>query len=208
MSVNLHILKASDRLNPFEQEIRGAFEFALAQIEERLKLPSVDVIVVDNPDAAIPETGVGGFAPTAHLLYMSVDPNHSDLKNNIATETKSTVAHELHHCARWQAVGYGKTLLEAIVSEGLADHFDLEINGGQPKPWSIAVQGEVLAKLKERARAEYHNQNYNHWAWFFGSDDIPRWAAYSLGFQIVKEYLQKTGKSAAKLVGEDAKAFV
>ncbi|MES0476805.1 MULTISPECIES: DUF2268 domain-containing putative Zn-dependent protease [Citrobacter freundii complex] len=41
----------------------------------------------------------------------------------------------LHHAARWQGPGYGSTLGEALVSKGLADHFSLELFGGEPELW-------------------------------------------------------------------------
>lgn len=208
MQIKLHVLKASGRLVSFEQSIQKGFEMGLERVQAALLLPDVDVVVADNPEAAIPETGVGGFAPTAHLLYINIDPTHVDLK--IEEEVCSTLAHELHHCARWKAVGYGNTLLEAVVSEGLADHFDIEVNGGEPKPWSRALNAEELEKIAEKAKKEFANADYNHSAWFFGSaqEDIPRWAAYSLGFKIVGDYMEKNQKTAAQLVGERAPLFI
>jgi uncharacterized protein YjaZ len=210
MSVFLHTLKASKRLGPFETLITSGFTEGLEQVEGKISLPDVDVVIADNPSAVIPETGVGGSAPNAHLLYISIDPEFLNLKDTLEYEIRSTLAHELHHTARWKAVGYGKTLLEAIVSEGLADHFDLEINGGAPKPWSISVEGEKLRELQERAQIEFNNDQYDHRAWFFGSEKetIPRWSGYSLGFEIVRKYMEKSGKSAAELTGTEAKNFV
>jgi uncharacterized protein YjaZ len=64
--------------------------------------------------------------------------------------------------------------------------------------------------VKEKAKSEFSSKEYNHSVWFFGSneDSIPRWAAYSLGFRIVEDYLKKTGKTAAQLVSEDAGLFI
>ncbi|MGH7141584.1 MAG: DUF2268 domain-containing putative Zn-dependent protease [Minisyncoccia bacterium] len=210
MNITPHLLDASGRLDVYEASIRSAFEEGLRKVEAVLALPAVDVVVADNPDAAIPETGVGGFSPSAHLVYISIDPLHPALEKNLEREIQSTLAHELHHCARWQAVGYGKTLLEALVSEGLADHFDLEVNGGEPKPWSVAIGGDALEAMQEKAKADFFNEHYNHAAWFFGSqqDGIPRWAGYSLGFHLAAEYMKKMQKSAADLVAEDAKLFI
>ena len=206
---NLHILKATGRLGIFETAIQHGFEKGLEKVKVKLNLPNVDVVVADNPSAAIPETGVGGFAPSAHLVYINIDPDHLNLQEIIGKEIESTLAHELHHCARWQTIGYGKTLLEAVVSEGLADHFDIEVNGGMPKPWSVAVQGLELEKIKEMAKADFSNINYNHQAWFFGSESerIPRWAGYSIGFEMVKNYKIKSGRTAAELVSEDSTLF-
>jgi uncharacterized protein YjaZ len=208
MSISFHILDASRRLERFKPQLVQSAKAGLDQIERELSLPAVDVVIVDDPQSAIPETGVGGSAPTAHLLYIYIDPEFADLQKTLEFEIKSTLAHELHHCARWASIGYGSTLLEAVVSEGLADHFDIEINGGTPKPWDTAIQGEDLEVLLEKAKPESNSTNYDHAAWFYGSAAIPRWAGYSLGFKLVGDYMQLTQKKASELVSEPASSFI
>jgi uncharacterized protein YjaZ len=210
MSINLYILKASGRLKVLENQIESAFDGVLRGIENKITLPHVDVVIDDDVNSVIPETGVGGFAPSANLLYIHINPDFKGIEQKIDFEIKSTLAHELHHCARWASCGYGKTLLEAIISEGLADHFDIEINNGPPKPWSVAVAGSELEKLKEKARSEFTNDNYDHSVWFFGSEskNIPRWTGYSLGFSLVGDYIKKSGKKASELVSERAESFI
>lgn len=207
MAIQLHILRKSARLTSFEDQIQFAFKEAIKRVEGKIRLSGVDVIICDNPDAAIPETGVGGYAPSAHLLYVSIDPGHPGLTERLKTEILSTLAHELHHCARWESVGYGKTLLEACISEGLADHFDIEVNGGEPKPWSIALQEEELEKAMAAAK-EVFDAEYDENEWFWGTGDFPRWAAYSIGFALVANHIDKTGKSAGELVGINAQEFI
>jgi uncharacterized protein YjaZ len=207
MSIKLHILKASERLEKFEADINKAFEAGINDVQNKLTLPRLDVVVVDDADMAIAETGVGGSAPNAHVLYIYINPNFANLEAVLELEIRSTLAHELHHCARWAAVGYGTTLLEAIVSEGLADHFDIEVNGGSPKPWSIALSEDELQSTILKAKESF-NSDYNHSDWFYGSKEIPRWAGYSLGFKIVGEYINKTGKSASELVATSHTEFI
>ena len=210
MAVNIHILKASGTLEKFEDAIVSAFEDGLREVANRITLPSVDVVFDDDGSSAIPETGVGGFSPSAHLLYIHINTEFRGIEQRLDPEIKSTLAHELHHCARWAARGYGKTLLEALVSEGLADHFDIEANGGEPKPWSIAIGGDELARLLDKAKSEFGNDSYDHTSWFFGSEekDIPRWTGYSLGYSLVNDYLKKNNKKASELVAADAVSFV
>ena len=207
MSINLHILKASGRLDKFEASIKKAFEAGINDVQNKLTLPPLDVVVVDEADMAIAETGVGGSAPNAHVLYIYINPDFANLEAVLELEIRSTLAHELHHCARWAAVGYGTTLLEAIVSEGLADHFDTEVNGGSPKPWSIALSEDELQSTMLKAKESF-NSDYNHSDWFYGSKEIPRWAGYSLGFKIVGDYITKTGKSASELVATSHTEFI
>lgn len=209
MPTNLQTLKIGKGLERFEATIHSAFDAGLADVREKLDLPSVEVVVENNPDSIIPETGVGGFAPSASRLEIYIDPSFERLDQSLDMELRSTLAHELHHCARWEACGYGETLLEEMVSEGLADHFDIEVNGNAPKPWSVALSEAQLKLLKVRALEESAQGNHDHDAWFFGSEEqgIPRWAAYSLGFSLVGAYIDKTGRKASELVGEKASVF-
>ncbi len=210
MSVDLHIMKKGGRLIPYESIIRSAFDEAILKIKEKIVLPDVDVIVVDNPQSAIPESGVGGFANSLHLITLSINPNLPSLGKTLAFEICSTLAHELNHCIRMNVISSSyNTLFEALISEGLADNFDIEVNQTKPRPWSVALDDEKLIELKKRAEADFNNSNYNHSDWFFGRDDlgIPKWAGYAIGFDIVKKHIEKTGKKASELTTVKAEEF-
>lgn len=171
--------------------------------ESLFGVTDIQVFVEENPDSVIPETGVGGYTPDSHKVLVYIDSNSQSLQKNLETEVRRTVIHEYHHAVRNRAVDWKTdTLLGAIVTEGLADHFDLEVNGGEPRPWSIALTNEQLDSFRSFAKCEYESRKYDHAAWFFGSEEkgIPRWAGYSLGFKIVGDYLSRTGKKASELV--------
>ncbi len=208
--LQLHILEQSKKLNPLKDKIKKAYEEIVPIVESKIKLPNIDIVVADNPEGAIPEIGIGGNSPTANLIYINIDSNFSRIEDKIDEQIKSTLAHECHHCARAEHFYYGNNLLEALVTEGLADHFDLEINGGNPKPWSVALDENHLNDLLGVAKKEFDNQNYDHTSWFFGKDklEIPRWAGYSLGFKIVSEYLSKTNKKVSELFSLDSRKFI
>lgn len=207
---NLYILKASGKLNAFESVIKTSIDECLTLAKEKISLPTIDIVVDDDKQSSIPEVGIGGYAPHANLLYIHIDTEYTHSEDGLRKEIMSTLAHELHHCARSASVGYGRTLLEAVVSEGLADHFDIEINGGEPKPWSVALRGEKLEEIMKKAEIEYNNESYNHSMWFYGSYDgtLPRWAGYSLGFTLVSEYIKKSSKKASELVNHKAQEFI
>lgn len=48
----------------------------------------------------------------------------------MVTDVPATIIHELHHCSRSAGRGYGRTLLEALVSEALAQHFEADFREG------------------------------------------------------------------------------
>lgn len=208
-NINLHILRASGRLETFLTTIREIETNYIPLVCRELNLSDVDIVICDDADRVIPETGVGGWANHAHLLMVYIDPDSNSLKERLSDELKSTLAHELNHVARWRHVGYKYTLLESMISEGLADHFDVSFNGGAPRPWNTALDEEQLTHYLEEARSVWNDHQYDHAAWFFGSGQIPRWTGYALGFKLVGDYVHRTGEQDAKaLVGLSAEKFV
>jgi uncharacterized protein YjaZ len=117
------------------------------------------------------------------------------------------LAHEAHHAARFRGPGYGRTLLEAIVSEGLADHFAVELLSVPVQPWSDALPFGETDSWLERARPVLDTAAYGHEAWFFAStSEIPRWTGYTLGYRLVERYkAAHPGATATTLVHHPAK---
>lgn len=199
MNINLHILNSSGSLTSFTEDIKKVFDQSVRKITSKIPISDVDAVVYDNPDSAIPEIGIGGYAPNKHMVWISIDPAFPNLAQSIEKELGRTLAHELHHALRWKGPGYGKTLFEALITEGLADHFDMEVNNAKPHMWDVALSNEDTQKYLELAKKEFDNENFNHTDWFFGSKErkIPKWTGYSLGFYLVGEYLKKNPKEKA-----------
>lgn len=210
MNINLHILKATGRLNPFAEQIESEFNESVDKISKLMPISDVDVVVFDHPYEAIPELGIGAETPSQYLIEIYIDPEFPGLVNSLPKEFRSTMAHELHHAIRFKNPGYGTKLLEALVSEGLADHFDMEINNTPLQLWNKALNEEELEKFNNLAKKEYFNENYSHADWFFGSSkDIPRWTGYSLGFYLVEKYLKAhPDQKASTLYNVKAEEFV
>lgn len=193
-AVAIHVLTGSGRLSAHADRIREKVRTAAAASLAHLPVDGdVDVLVRDDPRWLIPEIGIGGRAPDGHTVFVSLDPDHEKFDVAVDRELAATLAHELHHVARYQVGVLGRTLFDALVTEGLADHFAIEVTGAQAPPWAVALTPEQIDAMAARAREEYGQGHYNHQAWFFGSDElgIPRWAGYSLGFQLVGDYLDR-----------------
>ena len=195
----------------YEKEVNSAVAEALQKMESIFGVNDVLVKVEENPENTIPETGVGGFTPDSHTIFVYYDTSNTNLKDNLRGKIKSTVAHEFHHAIRNRSFSWKEdTLLGAMVTEGLADHFDIEVNGGGPKPWSVAFADREIEMVRKIAEQEFDSREYNHNEWFFGSEDknIPKWAGYAIGFKLVGDYLQKTGKKPSILASEPAETFL
>lgn len=202
----LHLMNAGGHLSPaLADEVREVAGAALTRHAARLGLDGVDVAVYVTP-WTLPETGVGGYAPLPHWIQITLTPENPNFASHWRQEVPATLAHELHHARRWRGPGYGQTLLEALVSEGLAQHYEAEERGEVPPYAHITAD---LEPLWERAQAELDAPNYSHPAWFYGSETagLPRWAGYALGHELVRRFLGAEGGDALTHADTPAERF-
>ncbi|MCZ8279252.1 MAG: DUF2268 domain-containing putative Zn-dependent protease [Acetobacteraceae bacterium] len=107
------------------------------------------------------------------------------------------------------AIGYGETLGEALVSEGLAGRFVEQLFGTAPEPWENAMDEATLrAHLPDEALLA--SSDYNHADWFYCRNGrLPCWLGYTLGYRIVGDWLATApAPDAATWVGVPAKAVL
>ena len=152
---------------------------------------------------------MGGFNPSADEVRLYADSSRPDLETVLRSELLPQLAHEIHHAMRRRAVGYGSTLLQAAVTEGLADHFSLEVSGGIERPWALALTPAELATWTPEVESRATG-GYDHAEWFFGTNPyIPRWTGYAVGFELVRAYMDEDPtRRASAMVGERAESFV
>ena len=207
-SICLDIAPSAD-LDPFRAQIEQLACQAMTGIRQLMPIDDLTIQVRDAAGNAIPEIGLGGFNPDPGRVIIYLDPSFPDFSAALDAEFAFQLAHEVHHARRRRAIGYGNTLLQATVSEGLADHFAMEVTGKPAPPWSLAVQGAELEEVFQLAEAEWDNTSYNHAAWFVGaSQEIPRWAGYSMGYELVKRFKEANpGTLASGLFGTPAPEF-
>lgn len=192
-----------------EPAIRSVLIATLARVRKALPVSGVTITVIPDPSGTIPGYGVGGYTPSAYGVKIYIDPSFSDnavLRDHVAL----TLAHELHHAVRWRGPGYGRTLLEALITEGLADRFAIDVLGVPAPPWSDAFPREQTAHFLDLARAEFASPTYDHDRWFFGAaGSLPRWTGYTLGFRLVEAYQDRhPGATPARLVDTPASLFL
>jgi hypothetical protein len=195
MKLHLHFLEAEGSLAHW----RCAIQTQAASVADRISkiVPlefhrhPVDVVIQYLPDETIPELGFGGSCYRRGLVTINLDPGTTGFEDHLAKGVfDRTLAHELHHAMRWGACGYGQSLGEAIVSEGLADLFSEIATGVSAPPWSNALTNGDWRTLLDRAERERDRQDYDHAAWFYGTGELPRWAGYTIGYHLARLYNQ------------------
>jgi len=174
-----------DSLEPL---LLDAIRLALDSIGRVVPVTNVQLRVVVLPEAVLPGFGLSGAVDSSRI-DLFLDPTHPNLRLGIAEALTPTLAHEFHHVLRNRTAGYGTTLLGAMVSEGLAEHFVIEVTG-RPAPWTGSLTQETRGYWRRRAAAIWCSRDFDHAAWFIATvGDIPRGTGFEVGADIVGEYL-------------------
>ena len=196
----------SEHITTIENVIRES----LVLVNTKFNIEDLRIKVRANSLNAIQEIGIGGFNPNENEIIISIDPDFPNLSTSITLELGPLMAHEMHHAKRRRVIGYGSTLLGAVVSEGIADCFSMEVYAIDPPIWSTVFTEKELEEWIETASNDWDNTNYNHAKWFHGTTtEIPRWAGYSIGFKLIKTYLiAHPEQKASLLVAEPAGSFI
>lgn len=211
MDLNLFFFKTEKDLPAeYKGKLRKIIELHAKRAMRLLGVKLLNITVYPKKSAVIPETGEGGFALEGDWMQIAIDPTRkkSELDKIITEIIPSTIYHEMHHIARENCLGYGKTLLESVVSEGLADAF---AEGQWPlfkAPWSQYTLKEIQPFLKQFSK-EKNNKKYWHGDWFFGQGEKPRWLGYKLGSYIMDNVKEKNKKiTSRKLTAYKAEKIV
>ena len=196
MAINHYIANATGKLDKLVVFIDQELERAKQLAADQLGADKIDVIFVNEPRAVIPELGVGGFTYCPDRIEIRLDPTHNIKSQHIY----SSLLHEFHHAVRCQKLGYnqtwGKTLGNAMFTEGLACLYEKEITGNTP----IYAKQILYRKYIQKADRSINHPKDKNVDWFFGTTAIPRWFGYSYGYELAKRAARKTGKSASRLV--------
>jgi len=212
MSINIHTLSSSKDLRPFIKVLKSITESVELSIKKLIPLGDIDVVFYDNPEAALKESGIGGYTPCANIIFFSLDPRNPNFNKGLKNELPFQLAHEINHAIRFRTPIPEETLFEAMISEGLADHFAMEVTGRKiPPTWSTVLTDKQKKEFLTTASKEWDFPNYDHNAWFYGSKikKIPRWTAYTLGYDLIATYLQQNPKiKASKIISAEASIFI
>lgn len=194
----VHFLNARHALTGVLPEVRAAIAQSVARVSDHLDLPDFDVVVRAGDGGS--DWGVIGAALAPGVVDLTLSPGRfaPDL-------TVRRMLRALHHLARWDGPGYGRSLGEVLASEGLAGHFVTRVLGGAPDPWDATALPSGLAR---RAMTEWAWRELDRGLWFEGRGNIRKWAGYGLAHRLLAEHLGRAPEEdAATLVHLSAEAL-
>ena len=196
--VNILLTEANGNLSDSREIIIDAVKTAEEYVFPKLKVNwDIDVLVTNRlHDIIIPEDGVGGRARTSDFIEFAI--NEEKATKNLISEM---VAHELCHAARWgKNDEWINSLFDGMISEGIATYLEAEfVKDREEKTVFIKTilkrtddeNKKILEELRDQLESNYYDYNT---ILFNGNDKLPRWSGYSLGYYLVKKYLEKTNK--------------
>ena len=203
--ITLHVANVTGSMDSLLARIKSAHQRAAKTAAGLLGMDNVDVVCVVDTSKVIKEIGVGGFTPNRHLTYLYIDPDFDVSESEIY----ATLCHELNHARRYDGEGYGKTLFDSMIFEGLATAFEAEASGGETFFTRELNARHQTEELISQTKQEFNSTafNYSHWFIFDDSKHLPRWAGYEIGYYLVRQYMKKTNKKASELVLEASSSF-
>lgn len=196
--INVLITCANGNLDSRVETIEKAVKEAECYVFPKLKIDwDIDLLVTNRLyDIIISEDGVGGHTQTSDFIELAIDEEKAT--ENLISEM---VVHELCHAACWgKNDEWINSLFDGVISEGIATYFEAEFVKDCTEKTvfikTILKRGDeenekILEKLCSQLDSNYYDYNT---IFFNGSNELPRWAGYSLGYYLVRKYLKKTGK--------------
>ena len=151
-----------------------------------------DVTIYPNHKWTEDTGGVDGHAMSGGVLQIRIDLRDSiySVKELLGTPLQAVVYHECNHIARWQGPGYGWSLLEATISEGVATVYEKMKTDAHEMPHANYSNVEELLEVY-RIRDKTNDTSYNYNAWFLGFDPkYPKFIGYKVGTYIIEKVLE------------------
>lgn len=197
--INLLLTGANGNLSDKKEMIGKAIKVAEEYVFPKLKIDwDIDVLVTNRlNDILIPEDGVGGRTIVSDFIMFAINQEK-------ATEAliSEVLVHELCHAVRWGKNNeWMNSLFDGVINEGIATYFEAEFIKNRNEK-TVFIQtilkrpDEENEKILDQIRDSLNSNQYDYYEIFFtGNSSLPRWSGYSLGFYLVKKYLEKTGKT-------------
>ena len=170
---------------------------ALSRINALLPGPPTTITMSYNSSRpgsqVIPQTGTDGYTDpaTGDITIWFRQTPQATLSRILQLWLPRTLSHEVDHSVRILAgPGFGPSLLQQTISEGISSVFDLAAFPGPQNPWDRAISRSQECALWRQAQPLLGDSGlYDQW--MFGGDGVPHWTAFTIGYDIVTDYRQR-----------------
>jgi uncharacterized protein YjaZ len=167
-------------------------------LEVRRHLPALApqiTLRVQSGKDVIPEIGATASAAAPDWVSWTVDPDRPEGVIKIAeTQLRAALFHEFHHLVRGRAINL-QTLMDHVVTEGLATAFERDFAGAAP-PWG-QYPGDASKWVEELL---LQPATAKHSEWLLRHPDGRRWIGMKAGTYLVDQAMQRLNRSSAELV--------
>jgi len=160
-----------------------------------------NIVVRQNRNNCLKETGDHGFAYDSELLIVQFDPRLPYGKETFIKNFSNTVLHECNHAARYawlfsQRV-FEPTIMYAGIHEGLATAFERDYGSADPLYGEYKDDTTMRKWLRELRQADKNGESWKEWG--FTRKDGRRWVGYKVGTWIVDRAKEKSNKNVIEL---------
>ena len=171
-----------------------AVAHALARVSALLPGPPTTITVSYASSAqVIPQTGTDGYTDpdTGGITIGFRQTPQASLSTIIQLWLPRTFSHEIDHSVRILAgPGFGGSLLEQLITEGISSALDIAAFPGTPEPYDRAITRSQECSLWKQAQPLLR-QSGLYDQWMFGGGGIPHWTGFTIGYDIVTDYHQR-----------------
>ncbi|EHH1244688.1 hypothetical protein ABVY47_004877 [Vibrio parahaemolyticus] len=209
MSYRVTLLNATGALSPVADYLYEQLNSLSLQLADHFELNNIDVTISPFGHGDAPQSGIGSYCLSPYRVEVLLDTQRTDIKTVIENELAAVLSHELHHLFRMRAGENGLTLGEVLIMEGLACHFERQVNGGIIPSLFELIKDRDWRPFYTEMKDKLTSLDYNFDAYFLGSDESrwPKYLGYWVGYNLVAEYLANFHGSELDLVGAKAEIF-
>jgi uncharacterized protein YjaZ len=177
--------------------IQSTLDATVVEVKKLLpRLPPRVRLRVQAGKRIIPETGESASVSPPDVVYWTVDTSRPEgVTAIVRRQLRGTLFHEFHHLVRAASLGSGRSLLDDVVTEGLATVFERDF-ARVAVPWGDYPNdvetwaAEVLTLGENGSRDQ----------WMIRHPDGRRWIGYKVGTYWVDRATRASGRSAADMV--------
>ena len=130
--------------------------------------------------------GVSGFCPWKNTILIFIN-----FVNGWENQLKETIIHEFAH-SQSPFAKHDAPIEDWLILEGLAENFKDFIFPNKRSDWTKAISKEESKKLFIEIKPILKENDFDKYSEvFFGTGKYPLWTGYTIGYFLVRKYLDK-----------------